>query len=210
MLNAISKLGPVVDAGSAAIAAIAGLIAYRQYCRAQQWRKGDLAAALLSQLDQDDELAFACHALDWGTGPLIVPPKYRPLLKKMNSSDDCVVDHDIIALALALQPKLADLTRLGALGLIYRQTFDKVFGHFDNIERLVESQQLQIEDLVGLKYWLDRIAVYEYPPPNVDGRDIFQPALHFFGYSGIPRLGRRLNVVDWSVFDECDAARSTR
>jgi hypothetical protein len=40
--------------------------------------KGDLAAALMQKLESDEELAFACQALDWGTGPIMVPERYGP------------------------------------------------------------------------------------------------------------------------------------
>lgn len=49
----ISKLGPLVAAVSATIAAFGAVYVYRQYRRAQEWRKGDLAAAWLSRLESD-------------------------------------------------------------------------------------------------------------------------------------------------------------
>ena len=70
--DTIGKLGPLVAAVSAIIAAFGALYVYRQYRRAQEWRKGDLAAALMERLESDEELAFACQALDRGTGPILV------------------------------------------------------------------------------------------------------------------------------------------
>jgi hypothetical protein len=210
MLEIISKLGPLVAAVSAAIAAIGAAFVYRQYHRQQNWRRGDLAAALLNKLGSDDELAFACLSLDWGTGPLIVPERYRPLLRKFNHHDEAVIDHDTNALALALEPQLNDQTRASAQGLIYRHTFDKLFNHLNDIGRLVESDQLDVRDLDGLTYWLKRISEYGYPPPRFDADRIFQLAIYHFDYSEIPRLARRLNVNNWSVYDECFAAHQPR
>jgi Zn-dependent protease with chaperone function len=76
--DTISKLGPLVAAVSALIAAFGAAYVYFQYRRAQEWRKGDLAASLMERLVSDPELAFACQALDWGTGPIMVPERYRP------------------------------------------------------------------------------------------------------------------------------------
>jgi len=187
---------------SAVIAAIGAVYVYRQYRRAQEWRKGDLAAALMERLESDEELAFACQALDWGTGPIMVPERYRPLMKQFNMPNEAVLDHEPDILALALKPFLNTATVNSAKGLIYRHCFDKLFNHIQNIGRLVASDQVTIDGLDGLDYWLRRIASYEYAPENLR-QEIFQPALAIFGYHKIPELGRKLAVVDWSVYDRC-------
>ena len=198
----VQAFGPLVAAVSAVIAAIGAVYVYRQYRRAQEWRKGDLAAALMERLESDEELAFACQALDWGTGPIMVPERYRPLMKQFNMPNEAVLDHEPDILALALKPFLNTATVNSAKGLIYRHCFDKLFNHIQNIGRLVASDQVTIDGLDGLDYWLRRIASYEYAPENLR-QEIFQPALAIFGYHKIPELGRKLAVVDWSVYDRC-------
>ena len=37
--------------------------------------------------------------------------------------------------------------------------------------------------------------------------EIFQQALAVFGYHKIPELGRKLGVMDWSVYDQCRKGR---
>lgn len=198
----IGKLGPLVAAVSAIIAAFGALYVYRQYRRAQEWRKGDLAAALMERLESDQELAFACQALDWGTGPIMVPERYRPLMKRFKMPEEDVLDHSRDILASALEPTLNAKTLQSAQGLIYRHCFIKLFNHIENISRLVVSNQVTIDDLDGLDYWLSRIASYEYAPKDRSREEIFQPALAVFGYHRIPELGRKLGVKDWSVYEE--------
>ena len=203
--DTISKLGPVVAAVSAVVAAFVALYVYRQYRRAQDWRKGDLAAALMQKLESDEELAFACQALDWGTGPIMVPERYRPMMKRFDMPHEAVLDHSPYVMAQALEPILNPETLQSAQGLIYRHCFIKLFNHLENISRLAASRQVAIDGLDGLDYWLSRIAKYESAPGNRSHEGIFQPALAVFGYHKIPELGRKLGVTDWSVHDGYNA-----
>lgn len=203
--DTISKLGPVVAAVSAVVAAFVALYVYRQYRRAQDWRKGDLAAALMERLESDDELAFACQALDWGTGPIMVPERFRPLMKRFKMPDEAVLDHAPEIMASALQPNLNAETLKSAQGLIYRHCFIKLFNHLENISRLLASKQVAKDGLDGLDYWLSRIAKYQYAPKDRSREQIFQPALAVFEYHKIPELGRKLGVMDWSVHDGYNA-----
>jgi hypothetical protein len=205
--DTIDKLGPLVASVSAFIAAFGALYVYRQYRRAQDWRKGDLAAELMERLESDEELAFACQALDWGTGPIMVPKRYRPLMKRFNMPHEAVLDHDPDILTLALEPSLNAETLQSAQGLVYRHCFIKLFNHIDNISRLVASEQVAIDDLDGLKYWVNLIASYGYAPEDRSDKEIFQPALALFGYHRIPELGRKLGVMDWSMYDETHASQ---
>jgi hypothetical protein len=205
--DTIAKLGPLVASVSTFIAAFGALYVYRQYRRAQDWRKGDLAAELMERLESDEELAFACQALDWGTGPIMVPERYRPLMKRFNMPHEAVLDHNPDILSSALEPALNTETLQSAQGLIYRHCFIKLFNHLDNISRLVASEQVAIDDLDGLKYWVNLIASYDYAPANRNHEEIFQSALALFGYDRIPQLGRKLGVMNWSVYDKTDASQ---
>jgi len=201
----IGELGPsIVAAASALVAAFGALYVYREYRRTQDWRKGDLAAALMQKLESDEELAFACQALDWGTGPIMVPARYRPMMKRFKMPDEAVLDHSPHVMAQALEPMLNPDTLQSAQGLIYRHCFIKLFNHLENISRLAASNQVTIDGLDGLDYWLRRIARYEYAAAGRQN-EIFQPALAVFGYHKIPELGQRLGVTEWSVHDGYNA-----
>ena len=202
ILETISKLGPVVAAASASIAAFGAIYVYRQYKRAQDWRKGDLAASLLSKLESDEELAFACQALDWGTGPLMVPKRYHPLMKKFNRPSEMVLDHDTEVLACALEPQLNEKTLASAEGLIYRHCFVRLFSHLGNIGRMVDSGQIDVADLHGIEFWLKALSECPYSPEGRKPSDIFQPAIAVFDYPTIPQLGRRMGIDRWDTYDQ--------
>jgi hypothetical protein len=185
-----------------------------QLRRTRRWRAGDLANTLVSQLEKDDELAFACHILDWGVGPLVVPQRYRPLLEQIPDDKKnptpaergAVIQQDRELIGRALRVRLEFDVKKEPAGLIYRYCFDKLFAHLANVHRLVETKQLELKDLNGLKYWLERIADYEYPPKGIAGDAVFQPFLRHgpFGYQGVIELGKRLGVPGW--VDPKDAA----
>lgn len=190
-----------------AIALLGAIYTVRQYWRAQRWRAGDLAFTLVSQLETDDELAFACRVIDWGVGPLIVPKRYRPLLEKVATDTKNptpiergeVLQQDRPLMARALKVYLAIDPENEPAGLIYRYCFDKLFNHLANVNRLLAAGQIELEDIRGLKYWLERIAVYEYPPPGVTAQQVFQTFIEYepFGYRGVIDLGEKLEVPGW-------------
>jgi hypothetical protein len=187
---------PVADIlNKLAVPAVAGVsvyYVYRQYVRTARWKAGDLAANLLAQLHSDEELALACTALDWGTGPLIVPERYWPLLEP----DAKIMDHDPILMAIAMVPRLQPelLNPKDRRGLIYRYAFDRLFTFLQDVNRLEEQGQLLLRDLNLLEYWLRRIARYPY----YSAREcVFQPFLHAVGYEDVIKLGRKLNVHGW-------------
>ena len=207
--DTLGTLGPLVAAGSALIAGFGAVYVYRQYRRAQEWRRGDLAATLIERLESDEELAFACQSLDWGIGPIMVPERYRPLMKRFDMPHEALFDHAPNIMAKALEPILNDLTLTSAQGLIYRHCFIKLFNHIENISRLVASKQVHIGDLQEVAYWLKRIASYDYAPKD-GNMDVFQPALAAFRYDGIPKLGQQLGVKDWSVYDKLRKAMDAK
>lgn len=179
-----------------------------QFQRAKRWRAGDLAQELLSDLSVDDELAFACQAIDWGIGPLIVPARHRPIMWTI-AVDPAhptprelgeVIDHDVKIMAAALQVQLPPASLNNPLYLVYRYSFDKLFTHLSYVNTLIERKQIAVADLEGFKYWLIRIAVYEYPPYPMTGEQMFQRFLTYpyFLYSGVAELGKKLGVKGWS------------
>ena len=160
------------------IALIAAGYTALQYKQTRKWRAKDLAARLVDQLSTDDELAFACQALDWGVGPMVVPARYRPLLFRSPADPDNptseergeIMGHDPAAfMAKALEGTLAPGLKDQPAGLIYRYCFDKLFSHLANINRLRMDGQVKIKDLDSLKYWIRKIADYRYGPKERRG-----------------------------------------
>lgn len=187
-----------------AIAGVSTFYVYLQYRRAKGWKSSDLAAGLVKQLESDKELAFACRALDWGVGPLLVPEYYRPLILLRNhragSGGDAlaaVMEHDTKLLHAAMTPQLQSIVVDDPRGLIYRACFDRLFQHLADAYRLLQDKQIHKADIQEFAYWLERIARYEYPPPGVAKEEVFQPFLHRFNYTGVISLGRAFGVGGW-------------
>jgi hypothetical protein len=196
----VSKLGV------SSIALLGAVYTARQYQRAKRWRAGDLAATLIAQLETDEELAFACRALDWGVGPLVVPKRYWSLLERVPEKKNPtpaergeIMQQDCDLMARAVRVGLAVNPDTEPGGLVYRYCFDKLFAHLANVHRLLLSDQITLQDLDGLKYWLQRIAVFEYPPAGTAENQVFQPFLEHapYGYRGVIDLGERLGVPGW-------------
>jgi hypothetical protein len=196
-----------------AIALAGALYTALQFRRAKRWRASDLAAKLFADLTTDDELAFACQAIDWSEGPLIIPVRYRPIMMTVPSNPNSptrielgeIAQHDTEIMAAALQVRLHNVYQRYPLYLVYRYCFDRLFMHLSNVNRLLETKQLLLKDLGNFKYWLERLAKYEYPPSDVAGEVMFQRFLSYegFGYGGIRNLGMKLGVGGWA---QCDVA----
>lgn len=143
-----------------------GYFTWRQYNRAQDWRKKDLAAQVTARLSTDDELSLACQALDWGTGPLLIPSRYKSIMAKTPIDPDNptpiesgeLMEHSPELMARALTVQLSFNYKKQPAGLIYRYCFDKLFQHFSEIHRLTATGQIDIQDLESLRYPLRQIA----------------------------------------------------
>jgi hypothetical protein len=181
------------------IAAISAFYVFLQYRRAQRWKSADLAADLLEKLDTEPALSLACHALDWGVGPLLIPEQYRPLFPRDTLGEHpAVMQHDPEVLALALHPQLNERTLRDPRGLVYRFCFIKLFDHLNNTSRLLKDGQLRREDITNLKYWLEKLHDYTYAPAETPGREVFQPALESWGYRDVIMLAREFDVEPWT------------
>ena len=66
-----------MTAGLAAV--VGGWIGVSQYLKAERWKGAEIANGQVHRLWQDETLAFCCSGMDWGTGPLMIPGKYRSL-----------------------------------------------------------------------------------------------------------------------------------
>jgi hypothetical protein len=185
-----------------AIAAISASYVLLEYKRAQRWKAGDLAAALLERLNTDQALSLACQALDWGVGPLIIPDKYRPLFGPgVPGGASGVMQHDPSVLCLAVKTNLNAQTLHDPRGLVYRYCFIKLFDYFDNMYKLLAKRQVLDGDVDEVKYWLERLREYKYAPATINGTEVFQPAIRGWGYGNVILLGQRLKVKPWTHLD---------
>ncbi len=146
----------IIDWVTLAVVTLGGGRAIMEYVRIGRWKKAELAATQLAALIEDDVLAFACHALDWGIGPIMVPVRYRVLL------DKDLVEHNVAALELAVEPGLNYQTRNDPQGLLYRYCFDRLFNHFTFVHSMIERKLFSAADVASMKYYLDLIHDYPY------------------------------------------------
>jgi hypothetical protein len=168
------------------VAAIGGGRAIIEYVRAGRWKAAELAAAQIAALAENSELSFACHALDWGVGPLIVPDRYKPIA-------GCdVIQHDPKVLELALEPILNASTLKNSAGLSYRYAFDRLFDHLDRVDSMIARRLFKPDDVASLEYYLDQVVNYRYASTVGKQATTFPPFIEAYGYRGVLRLRDRI------------------
>jgi hypothetical protein len=184
-----------------AIAAGSVWYVYKQYSRAEKWKAQDLAAQLIARLENDEDLALACRGLDWEVGPLLVPSRYQPLfaVDTQTGSRQEVMVHNTQVLWDAMRPNLQRTALSDPRGLVYRACFDKLFAHFESMNRLLEDGQINLRDIREVDYWLKKIETYGYPPDYKNGAEMFQPFLGAYKYRGVVSLGKAVGVTGWSA-----------
>lgn len=176
-------------AATAVIAAVAAWFAIREYRRNGRWKAAELAAAHLQKLTSDDTLRFACQALDWGIGPIVVPTEFRAMVGKDR------IEHDVGVLDSALEPQLNEKTLGNEQGLLYRHCLDRLFGFFDGAQELLDLELVEPEHFSGLRYWLDLVAHWRYAKrPEKEKNEVFLPFLVKCDYGRALRLFDSLNV----------------
>jgi hypothetical protein len=180
---------PWIEAGTLGVAAIAGIRALIEYVRVGRWKRAELASMQVAALVENDELAFACQALDWGVGPIIVPKRFRSLLNRD------LVQHDVALLESALEPILNLKTLADPQGLLYRHSFDRLFGHFALVNSMIERRLFGAADVASMKYYLDLLDDYGYATDSAKSTMVFRPFVEKFGYSGVFELRDKIEKV---------------
>lgn len=179
------------------IAGVSALYVCLEYRRSKRWKAGELAMALVGELDRDPTLALACQSLDWGVGPLLIPERYRAFFPPDAAGElPKLMQHDTRIMATALEPSLRQQTLSDPRGLVYRHCFVRLFEHLENIGRLLRNGQLDETDLRSLHYWLENIHAYPYAPHGVAGDKVFLPALKAWQYRQVTPLLDRLRALD--------------
>jgi hypothetical protein len=143
-----------------------------------RWKRAELASSYFKDLGSDPELVFACRALEWTGGLLVVPATLAPL---WSGGRQCL-EHDPRAMRRAMELGLSR----DALGQderlqIYRTTFDSLLYWMSSLQQAFERNLFDPDDLKIGSYWLDLIgkadflhpfiAVYHYDEPLAKLRD---------------------------------------
>lgn len=160
-----AALGAAATAGSVFYAAKQIRLAAEDQRRNEDWRRSDVARALMLRLSSDDELAFCARALDWGVGPLLIPAKYLPLFP----ADQRIMEHQPGLMAKALSINLPEGWRLPE-ALAYRYSFDSFFSFLDDLRSYIEGGLIPREQFIGIDYYLKLLRSPPYLPRGADTR----------------------------------------
>jgi hypothetical protein len=184
------EISAISNAVTAVVAVSAGWFAIREYRRSGRWKAAELAAGHLQRLGTDERLVFACHALDWGVGPIRVPEEYRTMAGKE------MIEHSPDLVRASLKPDLDPNVLEHRVGLVYRHCFDHLFGYLDSAQELLDLGLVEPAHLSGIRYWLAHLANWRYA--GQDGKEVFIPFLIGFGYGRALRLFESLKV-DYTI-----------
>ncbi|MEA2758991.1 MAG: hypothetical protein QOH65_1604 [Methylobacteriaceae bacterium] len=138
----------------AGVGIVGGAIALFNARKAVLWKRAELASSYLKELSSNDELVFACRALDWNGGKLVVPEKLRPLLDR----EVKWIVHERTVLQKAMEPELsiAEMQSDDRLQL-YRTALDSLLSWLALISNALERRLFRPEDIQHAAYWVFRI-----------------------------------------------------
>jgi hypothetical protein len=149
-----------VGGGAALIAA--GVHVYNAL-RAERWKRTELGSRFLRELGTDQELVFACRALDWYTGRLTVPENLRPLM-----SGEAPFDHDRRVLRNAMKVGLGGAAMAADARLqIYRTTMDRLLSWMCLLANALDRKLFKTDDVEVARYWVSKVAASRFLHPFI-------------------------------------------
>jgi hypothetical protein len=169
-VSTIAALGTILTGISACVASIGGAAALLTLRKNIQWKKAELASSYLKEFYGNQEMVFACRAIDWRVGKLVVPEPLRPLLP----DEAKVIEHDFRLLEKALDPRLSitDMRKEDRVQL-YRTAMDSLLSWFNVLDNAITRKLFDPAEMPEIRYWLARV------------RDVpwIEPFAEAFGYS---------------------------
>lgn len=191
------ELKEIVESVASGIALCGLIFGLWQYRNAQNWKRMEYAAGLVSKLNSDPDLRLAITLLDWRYGDFGVPERFLPLAVDHERKS---FHHTHQALAQAFDLRRRErLSETGDLDLkaeninleniIYVDVFDRLFEYLSMINSFVQLGLINIEDIELLDYWVRRVSEF-----TVDGRKIFLEYLKHYEYDGVYDLMRRFGI----------------
>jgi hypothetical protein len=187
--NAIAYVGAFVGL-------LGGGVALFNSHKAVRWKRAELASSYLKELFNNQELVFACRALEWYKGKLAVPEQLRPLLP--NESKVIVHDFDILRKAMASEILLEDMIAEPRLQ-VYRTAVDNLLSWLSLVDNALERKLFVPSDIREAAYWVRRIETagfmddfirsYGYAEATERLRTAFRPLYEKIKASTISRGG---------------------
>lgn len=167
-------LAEISEVVQALIAAVAAVVVYREYRAHKQARRADLAAELISQLENDELAAFAVASLDWGAGFVIPPGKWISLLDEPRPTYSARIVEEALEVGLNLS------TQQSLLGQLYRRSFVQLFNRLEIMSIHYSQDPVLLEELEPLAEIAHRLWAPYYVQtdrPVAADRDLYRRAL---------------------------------
>lgn len=167
-------------------AIVGGGVALFNARKAVQWKRAELASNYIKEFTANQQLVFACRALEWNGGRLVVPDQLRPLLH----DDSKVIIHDKTVLEHSLAPdiSIADIQEDPRLQ-IYRTAVDGLLSWLNLIDNAFERNLFKPEDVSEIGYWVQLIEEAKY----------VEPFINAFGYA---KATQRLRIAFRGVYTD--------
>src|SRR5215831_19550682 len=135
----------------------------------------EFAASHVSALHDDDELEFACFFLEYQTGVLLVPQRYRAVLGGKET-----IDHT----AKKLEAAMARILDYGEIRsnpkiLLYRNTLDRLLDYFAATNDMLDRRFILVQHISFFDYYINRMLPFQHAT-NKHAVDIFRPYMEEF------------------------------
>jgi hypothetical protein len=178
-------------------ALIGGCVALFNAWKAVLWKRAELASGFLKQLTSDESLVFACRAMDWKAGRLVVPENLTALLH----DDARFIVHEPDVLKTAMRSNLySDEMEADARIQLYRTTMDDLLSWLSIVSTALERGLFTAYDAPEIGYWVRKIRSegyiegfiddYGYGPSQKALRKVFRRPT-----SPCDAFGRKLRMV---------------
>jgi len=164
-----SEAATVIAYFGAFVGLIGGGVALFNARKAVQWKRAELANGYLKELGSNQELVFACRAMDWNGGLLVVPDNLLPLV----DGGAKTISHEAAALKLAMKTGLT-LNELKAdfRMQIYRTAIDTLLTWLNLIASALDRNLFEARDIDEVGFWVHRI----------EQMGVFEAFIDVFGY----------------------------
>jgi hypothetical protein len=138
----------------ACAAILGGLVALFNARKAVLWKRAELASHYLTELRTNPELIFACRALEWNGGRLVVPDHLCPLLPDSSK----VIAHSPSVLCASARPDLTPAEIDADVRLqIYRTALDALLSWLNSVDNALERKLFSAQDVSEAGYWIQHI-----------------------------------------------------
>jgi hypothetical protein len=145
-MDELEVIKTVIAGVTASGALIGGAIALVNVRNSIRWKRAELASSHLQSLSSNEELLFACRALDWNGGLLAVPQQLRPLMQPDGNIQ--VIVHNPIVMKKAMRPDLtiAEMQQDARIQL-YRTAMDSLLSWLSIVAQALDRNLFEAADI---------------------------------------------------------------